>query len=563
MKEVWVLPTSTLGPLGPSLQQQLLDRGIPSTVTVTPYGEFDRELLDPGSRYNRFRADLTVLIPDTHDLLAPAFEAPITTTDRERTELVDHAVARVSAAVYAASRNSKEVLLCNGTFPPKTALGFMGGDRRLSPATLVFAYNDRIAALGAENVNVTLVDYAGLVLAEGYDRWHDPRLWAHARMRLSRDGVDALASALARVAAATERQPCKCLVLDLDNTLWGGVLGEQGIDGIQVGGEGIGAAFVTFQRELLELRARGVLLAIASKNDHDDAMRAIEHHPGMLLRRHHLAAVQIGWQPKAQSIRAIAETLGFSTNALAFVDDSAHEREAVRQELPDVAVVDLPADPADYVAALRAFETLDVVRVTDEDRARNAMVVAEGARAQLRESSVDVEAFLRSLEQVAVVSAVDDATIGRAAQLSQRTNQFNLTLRRLDAASIRRAIDAGALALLLRAIDRLGDSGLVAFALATRGTQTGSWELDTFVLSCRVIGRGYDTALLSELVGRLRNLGCSELSARFVPGPRNSVCATFLADRGFVALEPNAYHLDLRKSDVTFPDYIVVRRESP
>ena len=565
MISIWVVPTSTLTPIGPALGRALADRGIPSDVKVTPFGEFDRQLLDPSSLYRIAKPDVTILVPDAHGLLGQVLDAPIAAASTLRSSSLEHAIVRVRAGLDAASRHSPRVLIANITWPATSALGFLEVVPQLSLAEFVAEYNRRLAELISSYANAAVVDFNSLVHEHGYAQLYDDRMWAHARMRLSRVGLDALAKLLARRLAAQRRKPRKCVVVDLDNTLWGGVLGEDGVDGIRVGGEGVGMAFAAFQSELLELRARGVLLAVASKNDPQDALRAIDEHPGMVLRSQHFATTRIGWGPKSDSLREIAAELDFDPGALVFVDDSAHERAAVRSELSDVAVVDLPADPADYVRALRSCEALDLVDLTDEDRRRAEMVTEDRERSRLRSNSTNMESFLASLDQTAVVAPLTDATAARAAQLCQRTNQFNLTLRRHDATALRSLTTEGAVALLLRACDRLGDSGVVAFALARpKPDTTDVWELDTFVMSCRVIARGYESALLGELISEVRQRGGARLWGRHVGGPRNSVCSEFLPLHGFRRLDEGEWNeLDLRRPVFTRPAYVQVsRRES-
>ena len=560
--KLWILPTATVSPLKPLLEEQLRQRGIVAEVQVAAFGEMEQQVLDPHSPYRTSRPDVTILLPDAHDLLTQVFASPFTCDRGQREAAIDHAVARVSAVAAATATVSAHVLLANGASPTRSALGLLEAEPGLSLRMLTEQYNRRICAAVRGHGNVNVLDYAGLVAEVGYARFHDDRLWTMARMRVSGAGLSQLAIFLARATAALFRRPRKCIVLDLDNTLWGGILGEDGVDGIHVGEDGVGLAFARFQRELLALRARGILLAIASKNDESQALDVLRRHPGMVLRPEHFSAHRIGWQPKVESLIAIAEELGFDTRALVFVDDSAHETEAVRQQLPDVAVIRLPEDPADYVATLWACEELDTLRVTDEDRNRNEMVAVERQRAQLRAETPDLATFLRSLNQEAILEALGEANVARAAQLCQRTNQFNLTLRRHDIAALHRYLADRHVGILLRARDRLGDSGIVGFALAVP-RDNATWELDTFVMSCRVIGRGLETVLMAEVVRAVKEKACSELLANYVPGPRNNVCSGLLSQHGFEPRESeHSYRFPTAARQLSPHDFIRIQWSS-
>jgi len=557
---IWILGTSTLAPLARQLEKELAARGFEASVTVAGAGEFNSQLHDEASAYRTAAPETTILIPDTHDILRPTLESPVSRGPKHRSLDLTRALAQVQLAIQGAASTSAQVFVANGSYPPSNSLGLLESNTGLSVADAVAAYNTALNEAAATHENVYVVDYRGLVAKVGYDAFHDRRMWAHARMRLSGTGITALAGLLARALSARLRRPRKCVVVDLDNTLWGGVLGEVGPGGVAVGGEGVGVCYAELQYELLELRARGILLAIASKNDHDEAMSTIATHPGMVIRPEHLATTRIGWGDKADSLREIAAELKLSVDALAFIDDSAHECEAIRSVLPEVGVIELTADPADYVGQLRACEVFDTLSLTDTDRRRSELIRQEQARAASASDAPDMQTFLRDLKQQANVTALSQMNTPRAAQLCARTNQFNLTLRRHDQAALAKLRDGGALGLVLSVRDRLGDAGAVGFGLIKpEGDEPGQWQLDTLVMSCRVLGRGLEAVLLSELVRAAQAAGATSVSARYTPGPRNSQCARFLGDHGF-AKTGDAHQLSCEDLPPA-PDYIEITRE--
>jgi FkbH-like protein len=359
----------------------------------------------------------------------------------------------------------------------------------------------------------------------------------------------------------------KVLAVDLDNTLWGGVIGEDGMDGIQLSGEHPGAAFQALQRALLDVRRRGILLAIASKNNREDAMEAIEQHAGMLLRARHFAAMRINWQDKAQNLREIAAELNLGLDAIAFLDDNPVERQHVRDAAPEVMVIEVGTDPMDLARAVRDFPAFERLSLSEEDRHRGDYYAADRQRVELETASASKEDFYRSLAQEAELSPVTGATLARVAQLTQKTNQFNLTTRRYSEAQISAmAAEPGCHVLSIRVRDRYCDNGLVGVAITRdrQGAQERVCEIDAFLLSCRVIGRTVETALLAHLCSQARMRGCSTIEGWFLPIKKNAPAKDFYPNHAFEVAEQTdgalRYRLDLAASPA-IPPWIEVRSE--
>ncbi len=335
--------------------------------------------------------------------------------------------------------------------------------------------NRQLARDLAEITDAHVFDYAGVVADFGAQRWTDPKLWYMARSGCSSDNLVPLARKLARTISALARPAAKCLVLDLDDTLWGGVLGDDGPGGLKLGDDYPGNVFKDFQAALLGFRRRGFLLAIASKNDEQTVLDMLDSHPEMLLRREHFACICANWDPKPASLRRIAETLNIGLDSLVFIDNNPLERAAVRAELPMVHVVELPDNPLGYLAALGDASMLDRPRLSHEDRQRAEMYHGESLRKQQQGQATSVEEFLLGLNMVAQVGRGDAATMERIHQLIQKTNQFNLTTRRHNITDLRRMAHASdAVVAWLRLGDRYGDSGLVCVGiLNARTTKPG------------------------------------------------------------------------------------------
>jgi FkbH-like protein len=406
---------------------------------------------------------------------------------------------------------------------------------------------------------VYVLDLARAALEIGLDRFNDPKLAYVARIPWSLPAQIEIGRRMARHLRALSFPACKCLVVDLDGTLWGGVLGEDGPDGIALGAEYPGLAYQDFQRALAGLRARGILLAIASKNDGAIVREVFAKHPDMVLRWEDFAAVQIHWEDKASSLRAIARVLDIGTDALAFYDDSPVEREWVRGQLPEVTVIEVPERPLERVRALSDSGAFDQLRISDDDRRRADAYREEEDRERLRALAVSPEEFWRGLGTTVRVGSLDAENLPRVVQLMAKTNQFNVATRRHTAAQVEAMLEAGAVGLWLRARDRYGDYGLVGVALAVPETEE-TWRIDTFLLSCRALGRRVEDALLAALAQRVARRGGRCLIGEFVATARNRPAERFFAEHRFAPLDSNGrmWRLELDAASLEPPPFVAL-----
>ena len=455
-------------------------------------------------------------------------------------------------------RCSASLLVANFAPPAALSTGLADGSLPRSQVSTLQRVNDAIAGLCRDVSGASVFDYARLVTEFGARRWSDPRMLFRARLPLGADALAETARALARYLRALSCPACKCLVLDLDNTLWGGVLGEDGPGGIQLGEDHPGNVYKAFQRAVLALHDRGVLLAVASKNDEAEAREVLQSHPDCVLRPDHFAAMQIHWGDKGSSLEAIAKHLSIGLDALAFFDDSPVEREWVRSRLPAVTVIDVPADPVLYAAALEDSGAFDRLSISDEDRRRTELYREESRRTALEGGAGSREQFLRALGLKAQIGPVGPLTLPRVEQLLARTNQFNLTTRRHTAADVHALTARGAVALWMRVADRFGDAGLVGVAIAAP-VDSWRWIVDSFLLSCRVIGRGAESVLLGELVRRAASRGATELVGEYIPTAKNTPAAGFYEAHGFKpAGDGRRWTMAIDAGSLPAPDYIEV-----
>jgi FkbH-like protein len=556
---VAVLATFTADVIRPYLVVEGARRGLRIEPYIAGFDQIEQEALEPASGLYGGAPDVILLAPRLEEW-APALVhgfAALTKADVEGH--VETVVRRLTAIVEAIRRHSRAaILVASFAEPARLACGLADAMLDVSQAAAVAAANDGVARLCRATSGAYVFDYARIVREHGLARWSDAKLWYLGRIPFGADGQRETGRRLARYVRAVVRPACKCLVVDLDNTLWGGVLGEDGLGGISLGDDYPGNVFKDFQRVLATLRDRGVLLAIASKNNEADVAEVFEKHAELVLRDKDFAARQVNWDDKATNLQRIAEELNIGTDALAFFDDNPAERDWVRAQMPEVTVIDVPASPLGYVEALESSGAFDHLVVSAEDRRRAAMYAVEHERKQLRARFASVDEFLADLRIVVTLGLVSEATRPRVAQLIAKTNQFNLTSRRLSAADVQALADAGGIVVWARAADRFGDHGLIAAALARPGDD-GSFLLEAFVMSCRVIGRKIETALLAEVMRAARERGATAFVGEYVATPKSRPAADFFARHAFEPAGPEGvWRWDFARGVPAVPDVVRV-----
>jgi FkbH-like protein len=560
---LFILRSFTLEPVVPLLRAEAFVGGIDLIVEVGKFNAYVQEILDPTSRLHRVVPDTVILAVQTRDV-APdlwGWYADLSSAQ------VEAAVDRISDDfrnwLHAFRSISKaHLILHNLEVPVFPSLGVLDSQSTTGQVAAIRQINERLCRLAREHTGAYVLDYDALVARSGRERWHDERKWQTMRMPVAADSLIHMAAEWLRFIHPLSGKVCKALVTDLDNTLWGGVIGEDGIEGIKIGQEYPGTAYHALQRAMLDLHHRGVILTVCSRNNLSDAMEALENHPGMVLRPHHFAALRINWNEKVQSIREIAAELNIAVEALAFLDDNPVEQQRVRVEMPEVTVIGLPADPMGYARALRESPVFERLTLSSEDRERGRYYVEQRQRAELVRSAGSLEDFYRSLRQEVEIVPLAPDTLARVAQLTQKTNQFNLTTRRYSAqrlAEMAREPDWRVYSLRVR--DRFGDNGVVGVAILHLIGET--CEIDTFLLSCRVIGRTVESALLSFLAKQARDAGFGQLRGWFFPTEKNAPARDFYEHHGFTSLGTMEggflWSLDIASTIPASPEWIVLK----
>lgn len=532
-----VLSTFTAELMRPYLVVESHELGNPLRPWFGPFGQLEQLALDPSSALWQQSPDvlwIALRLEDVDRSLVHEFAEIGPAAAQARLDAIRARLVALAAA--ARKQTTGPILLSNLAQHAGHALNVFDASDPDGFVHLLAECNRQLARDLLQIADAHVFDYQGVVARSGGAAWNDPKLWYMARSGASSDNLIQLSRHLARAAQAVLRPPAKCLVLDLDNTLWGGVLGDDGPEGIKLGDDYPGNVFKDFQAALLGFRRRGFLLAIASKNDRQTVLNALDSHPEMLLRREHFAAIAANWDPKPNNLRTIARELNIGLDALVFIDDNPVERAAIRAELPMVQVVELPADPLGYLTALAEVAAFDRPRLLAEDRDRAEMVERDALRKQDAQQATSVEEFLAGLEMTAEVGECDPATLDRIHQLIHKTNQFNLTTRRHPLEDVRRLADSPEAAVAwLRLKDRYGDLGLVCVGIVERLDER-AWTIDTLIMSCRVMGRRVEDAFLSYLAELAVRGGAQSLRGVYRPTAKNSLVKDFYSQHGFVDL---------------------------
>lgn len=525
------LSTFTLETIEPFLQVEAYLSGWRCTSRYYPYGQWQQALLAPDGVAVAGHDAAVLLIQDSEWL------------DAEPTP--EAAAARVVALIEGFRRHARLPLFVGVVPAPADAHGLAFGEPAGQGRQQRRAWFAHHLLEGARrHADVYPLDLG--FTATGDVDWFDPTAFVASRSVFAHGALPTLARRVARPLACLFRPRRKVLVLDLDNTLWGGVVGEDGVDGVVLGTEYPGAGFVDFQRRMQALRASGILLALASKNNEADARAVFDQRREMVLAWSDFSARRIDWQDKAGNIRAMADELGLGLDSFVFADDSPIECALVREALPQVEVVELGRDPtrfADKVLATQAFDTL---HVSAEDRARAASYAAEAGRQELRTQATDLAAFLADCRLQLAIQPVGEATLDRIHQLMGKTNQFNFTLERHTKDALRAIASDGTRLFSISLTDRFGDYGLIGILhLEPQGRDL---RVANMALSCRALGRGVEDAMLAFAREIARGLGCERLLVRCVRGPRNQQVFEFVQRKGFENV-----HADAAASDFALP----------
>jgi FkbH-like protein len=526
---VAVLGSTTTSQLTAFLDLFLFARNIEAELYEAPYGTFRQEILDPASDLHRFRPQIVFLATTRRD--AGHLPQPSDTLDAVQAAVDAELNDWLMLWQAAHDRLGCQVIQNNFDAPPWRAFGNFEMSHAAAPGNFIDRVNRELRARAPRWV--TIHDLDGLAASIGRWNWGDDRFFHLAKLPCAPECLVPYTHDVAALVAAHLGRSRKCLVLDLDNTLWGGVIGDDGVAGITLGqGDAVGEAYVAFQRYAKALCDRGVILAVCSKNTEANAREPFEKRPEMVLRLDDISCFVANWDDKAANLHRIAQQLNIGVDSLVFVDDNPAERALVRRLLPDVAVPEMPVDPADYIRAVEQHRYFEVVSLSSEDFQRTAYYRANAERQHAGSSGADLDEFLRSLEMRAWIGPIGATDLDRTVQLIGRSNQFNLTTRRHSAADVQRMLASPEwVTCVVKLSDRFGDNGLISVLLARQ--RDDALDIDTWLMSCRVLKRGVEQFLLNHLVAIARQRGLNRLTGEYIPTAKNTLVQHHYPGLGF------------------------------
>jgi FkbH-like protein len=531
---VAILGSSTLTHLLPALRVAGLRRRMWVETYENDYGQYWQELADANSPLHRFKPNVVLLALDAHHL-ASGIGAGSSVAD------VEAALKETGERIGNCWRLARKAFRCPVIHQLALPLhpSLLGSnEHRLagSRAGFIAALNIELRRLAdREGVDVLALD--AWAARDGIAAWHNPELWHRAKQEVTPAAAPIYGDLVMRLVAAHRGRSYKALVMDLDNTLWGGVVGDDGVEGLVLGqGSALGEAFVQFQEYARDLSRRGVILAVVSKNDEKNALEPFEQHPEMVLKRDDIASFVANWSDKPANLRAVAEELNIGLDALVFIDDNPFERDLVRRELPMVAVPEVTDDPTTYAQTLADAGYFEAVAITAEDRARSGQYQSNRQRDKLKASATDLDSYLRGLAMRLLWRRFDRVGLSRTVQLINKTNQFNLTTRRYSEANVLGVMDDDrAFGAQLRLVDRFGDNGIIAIVIG-RLLDDKDVLIDTWLMSCRVLGRQVEPTTLNLAAALAQEMGGRRLIGEYIPTAKNGMVKDHYPKLGFHAI---------------------------
>lgn len=541
-----------------AIKGEAVDRRLSLNIYEGEYNQVERQLMDPTSELYEYDAEITIIFQSTHKL--GEYHSSLSIDRQER--LADERLSFISSLCENPSFANKKIIYFNYPEIEDTVFGSYANKVVSSFSYQLRKLNYELMNLSRQYPNLFICDIAGLQNLFGRRFMFAPNVYMTTEMVLSVNALPYVASRVVDIIAAIKGQFKKCLILDLDNTVWGGVIGDDGLEGIELGhGLGIGKAFTEFQMWVKKLKQRGIIICVASKNNEETAKEPFEKHPDMVLKLDDIAVFQANWETKVDNIRVIQSILNIGFDSMVFLDDNPFERNIVRENIPGISVPELPEDPAMYLEYLYSLNLFETASYSNADKDRTKQYQVEAKRVSLSKTFTNEADFLKSLNMVSTVSGFTKFNTPRIAQLSQRSNQFNLRTVRYTEIDIElMAKDPDVIDLSFTLEDKFGDNGLIAVVIMKK-QNAETLFVDTWFMSCRVLKRGMENFTLNTMVGYAKAKGYKRIIGEYIPTPKNKMVEMHYANLGFSPMETSGQKFVLKLDEYTPRECYITKKE--
>jgi len=529
-----ILSSFTMNGLDDTLRVKCSEINVGCMIYLADYKQYNQEFLNPQSGLYKFNPDVVFFILDNRTILGEPYHLPHSLSDENKRNFIHSKLEEINNIIKIFTSSSKsKLVISNIQIPNYSPYGIheMHTDYGLFEMTNDF--NSNMKTISKKSDSVFIYDLNGFFNRFGERNVFDYRQFFYGDIKISLDYIPYLAHDLMGYIKTILGLNKKCIVLDLDNTLWGGIIGEDGFERIRLGQDPIGKAYVEFQYVLLGLHQRGIILAINSKNNLEDAMKVIKEHPNMILREQNFSSLRINWNDKVTNLKEIAGELNIGLDSIVFLDDDPVNRELIKTMIPEVLTPDLPNDSSTYAETVMDMNDFNLLKITDEDLKRGAMYYQNQQRQILADTAKNLDDFLNQLNIKLTIKTANDYTIPRISQLTLKTNQFNLTTKRYQEEEIKKfVLDPNYLVGCAQVEDKFGDNGITGVFIVKKENKS-EWLIDTFLLSCRIIGRGVESAILSYILKNAKDNGIVKVKGEFISTKKNKPCESFFLDSGF------------------------------
>jgi len=557
---IGILSSFTINGLKEILQVKSTERNISCMIYEAPYNQYSQEILNQDSELYKFSPELTFLIIDTRNIFGDIFRFPYSISSSDRKKMVENKFHEIKNLIdkFVEKTNSK-LVITKLNIPSFSPNGIIESKTEYSFHEMVEDFNNILMKNYINSENVFVYDFQTFISKNGEDNVFNYSQFFFGDLKISMEYLPIFGQDLMKYVIGFLGITKKCIVLDLDNTLWGGIVGEDGFNGIKLGPEPPGNAFMEFQKVLLSLHQRGIILAINSKNNYEDAIKVIKDHPYMILKEEHFASMRINWKDKVTNMKELVQEINIGSDSIVFIDDDPVNREFVKSIFPEILVVNMPKDHSSYVSTIENIIDFSVLKITEEDKNRGKMYFKQKMISELEESTPDLQSFLNQLDLKITIKEVDEFTLPRVSQLILKTNQFNLTTKRYQELDIEKMIqDPKFIVGCVQVEDKFGDNGITGVFIIKKENDK-EWIIDTFLMSCRIMGRDIEKGIMTYIKNKARSNKVKKIKADFLQTQKNKPIENFLPNCEFKE-EGKSWTYKI-KSEIKFPDYLTVKEE--